>query len=211
MDRLQAIAERALGHLEEKNVARDRALQTSRTLIRHCAHGIRAVHRGETPAARQELAEARRLVGLLRSELSTYPDLYHSGYAQDALKEYAEASIVFALVEGADLPDPESLGVEVAAYLGGLAETVGELRRRTLDLLRNDRMEEAERMLAAMDDIYDLLVTVDYPDAITGGLRRLTDVARGIVERTRGDLTTSHQQRSLKEALRQAEDRLPRS
>ncbi len=101
--------------------------------------------------------------------------------------------------------------MEVAAYLGGLAETVGELRRRNFDLLRNDRMEEAERMLAAMDDIYDLLVTVDYPDAITGGLRRLTDVARGIVERTRGDLTTSHQQRSLKEALRQAEDRLPRS
>lgn len=208
MDRLQAIGERALSHLEEKNAARDRALQTSRTLIRHCAHSIRAVHRGETDAAGRELEEARRLVGLLRGELEPYPGLYHSGYTQDAFKEFAEASIVFALVEGTPIPDPEALGVEVAAYLGGLGETVGELRRRTLDLLRNDRIAEAERSLAAMDDIYDLLVTVDYPDAITGGLRRITDVARGIVERTRGDLTTSHQQRSLRDALRDAEGRL---
>lgn len=211
MDRLQAIGERALAHLEEKNAARDRALQTSRTLIRHCAHGIRAVHRGETEAAAQELTEARRLVDLLRRELEPYPDLYHSGYTQDALKEFAEASLVTALVGGTQIPDPESLGVEVAAYLGGLGETVGELRRRTLDLLRNDRFDEAERTLAAMDDIYDLLVTVDYPDAVTGGLRRITDVARGIVERTRGDLTTSHQQRSLRTALRDAEGRLHRS
>ena len=208
MERLQAIGERALSHLEEKNAARDRALQTSRTLTRHCAHAIRAVHRGERGPAQDNLDQARELATSLQAELTPYPDLYHAGYSQDALKEFAEANIVYALVAGEALPAPEALGVEYAAYLGGLGEAAGELRRRALDVLRHDGVEEAERLLAAMDDIYDLLVTVDYPDAITGGLRRVTDMVRGVVERTRGDLTTTHQQRALKAALRDVEGRL---
>ncbi len=208
MDILQTIGERALSHLEEKNAARDRALQTSRTLIRHCAHAIRAVHRGERGPAQENIDQARRLVATLKAELQPYPDLYHAGYCQDALKEFAEANIVFALVADEALPAPEALGVEVAAYLGGLGEAAGELRRRALDALRHDGVEEAERLLGVMDDIYDLLVTVDYPDAITGGLRRITDMVRGVVERTRGDLTTTHQQRALKAALRDVEGRL---
>ena len=208
MDGLQAIGSRALSHLEEKNAARDRALQTSRTLTRHCAHAIRAVHRGERGPAQDNLDQARELATSLQAELTPYPDLYHAGYSQDALKEFAEANIVYALVAGEALPAPEALGVEYAAYLGGLGEAAGELRRRALDVLRHDGVEEAERLLAAMDDIYDLLVTVDYPDAITGGLRRITDMVRGVVERTRGDLTTTYQQRSLKAALRDVEGRL---
>jgi translin len=208
MDSLQAIGERALSHLEEKNAARDRALQTSRTLIRHCAHAIRAVHRGERGPALENIEQARRLASSLQAELEPYPDLYHAGYSQDALKEFAEANIVYALVAGEALPAPETLGVEYAAYLGGLGDAAGELRRRVLDALRHDGVEEAERLLAVMDDIYDLLVTVDYPDAITGGLRRVTDMVRGVVERTRGDLTTTHQQRALKVALRDVEGRL---
>jgi len=208
MDDLQAIGERALGHLEVKNAARDRALQTSRLLIRHCAHAIRAVHRGQRGPAQEELDQARSLAASLKAELQPYPDLYHAGYSQDALKELAEATIVYALVAGEALPSPEDLGVEYAAYLAGLGEAVGELRRRALDVLRQDGVEEAERLLSAMDDIYDLLVTVDYPDAITGGLRRITDMVRGVVERTRGDLTTTYQQRALKAALRDVEGRL---
>jgi len=208
MDSLQAIGERALSYLEEKNAARDRALQTSRTLIRHCAHAIRAVHRGERGPAQENIDQARRLASSLQAELEPYPDLYHAGYSQDALKEFAEANIVYALVAGEALPAPETLGVEYAAYLGGLGDAAGELRRRVLDALRHDGVEEAERLLAVMDDIYDLLVTVDYPDAITGGLRRVTDMVRGVVERTRGDLTTTHQQRALKVALRDVEGRL---
>jgi translin len=210
MDNLQSIGERARAHLEEKNAARDEALQLSRTLIRHCAHAIRAVHRDEREPARQELEAARLLVDRLKSGLAPYPDLYFAGYTQDALKEFAEANIVSALVGGEALPEPEALGVDPAAYLGGLGEAAGELRRRTLDVLRHDGIEEAERLLAAMDDIYDLLVTVDYPDAITGGLRRITDMVRGVVERTRGDLTTTHQQLALKSALRDVDGKLGR-
>jgi translin len=157
------------------------------------------------------LAEARQIVDAIRADLAPYPDLYHAGYTQDALKEYAEASIVYALVGGEPLPEPEAIGVEYAAYLNGLGEAAGELRRRCLDIIRHDHSEEAERLLGAMDDIYSLLVTVDYPDAITGGLRRTTDLVRGVTERTRGDVTTSLRQQRLQEALKEYEVRRMKS
>lgn len=208
MEKLDEIGERILAHLDSKNAARDRALGRSRTLIRHCATSIRAAHRDDRKLALEHIEEAKEIKEALREDLQPYPDLYHAGYTQDALKEYAEASIVYALLSGEALPDPDEIGVEYAAYLGGLGEATGELRRRTLDILRKDRTEEAEQLLEMMDEIYGLLVTVDFPDAITGKLRRLTDVVRGIVERTRGDLTTSLRQAELKSALRSVEDRL---
>jgi translin len=211
MDQLDEIGERVRQQLEDKNAARDLALQHSRTLIRHCATAIRAVHRDDRPQAEQELNQAKDLRDRLRSDLEAYPDLYHAGYTQDALKEYAEARIVYALVGGEALPAPEALRVEVAAYLGGLGEAAGELRRRVLDILRHGELDEAERLLGEMDDIYGLLVTLDFPDAITGGLRRITDMVRGVTERTRGDLTTSVQQRQLQEALQAVEKKLDRS
>jgi translin len=147
------------------------------------------------------------IVTSARWRLSTSPRPAKSpppsaGYTQDALKEFAEANIVYALVGDEPLPEPEAIGVEYAAYLNGLGEAAGELRRRCLDIIRHAHSDEAERLLAAMDDIYSLLVTVDYPDAITGGLRRTTDMVRGVTERTRGDITTSLRQYQLQEALR---------
>jgi translin len=211
MDALDEIGERVRQQLEDKNAARDRALQHSRTLIRHCATAIRAVHRDDRTQAEAELTQAKELRDRLRSDLQDYPDLYHAGYTQDALKEYTEARIVYALIGGETLPTPEALQVEVAAYLGGLGEAAGELRRRVLDILRHGELNEAERLLGAMDDIYGLLVTLDFPDALTGGLRRTTDMVRGVVERTRGDLTTSVQQRKLQAALKAVEQKLDRS
>jgi len=211
MDGLDGIGDRVRQQLEDKNAARDRALQHSRTLIRHCATAIRAVHRDDRAQAMDELNLAKELRDRLRLDLKDYPDLYHAGYTQDALKEYAEARIVYALVGGDALPTPEALQVEVAAYLGGLGEAAGELRRRVLDILRHRELDEAERLLSAMDDIYGLLVTLDFPDALTGGLRRITDMVRGVTERTRGDLTTSVQQRQLQAALQAVEKKLDRS
>jgi translin len=199
---LDTIAEHVLSALAAKNAARDRALDQSRMLIRHCAHAIRAIHRDEREAAREHIREAGQLADSLRRDLAPYPDLFHAGYTQDALKEYAEAHIVLAITGDEPLPPPEAIGVEHAAYLNGLGEAAGELRRRCLDIIRHDHSEEAERLLAAMDDIYALLVTVDYPDAITGGLRRTTDMVRGVTERTRGDLTTSLRQQRLQAALK---------
>lgn len=208
MDHIEEIAERIRKSFESRTAARDRALAQTRLLTRHCANAIRAVHREEYQLADENLAQARGLAGLLQSELEAYPDLFHSGYTQDALKEYAEASIVYALVRDLPLPSPEALSLEHATYLQGLAEAVGELRRRCLDLLRLGHSQEAERLLSCMDDIYTVLVTMDYPDAITGGLRRLTDIARGVTERTRGDMTISRRQEQLERSLQRLENKL---
>jgi translin len=208
MGQFDGIAEAIHQAFEERTSARDRALAQARTLTRHCANAIRAIHRDERALAQEHLAEARQLVHFLHTYLTDYPDLYYAGYTQDALKEFAEASLVYALVLSEPVPSPAELNLENATYLQGLAEAAGELRRRCLDLLLKSNPQEAGRLLEVMDDIYSILVTMDYPDAITGGLRRLTDVARSIIERTRGDLTISLRQGHLEESLRQLESRL---
>jgi translin len=202
---LGTIVEAIRARLERKNEVRDAALKRSRKVIRQCSLAIRAVHRGERDRVAAELAAARGLVGELRESLHPYPDLYHAGYTQDALKEFAEANLVRGLIADEQLPSPDDLEIEDAAYLGGLGEAAGELRRQSLDALRMEEYEKAELLLAAMDEIYGLLVTIDFPDAITGGLRRTTDMVRGVTERTRGDLTTSLQQYQLRQALEKAE------
>lgn len=206
--KLEEIAEKIHHSFESCTEERDRALAQARTLTRHCANAIRAIHRDEYTLARQHLEEASQLVKSLRTNLKEYPDLFFAGYTQDALKEYAEAALVFALIDNNDVPSPDSLLLEPATYLQGLAEAVGELRRRCLDMLLKDKPDEAVRLLGEMDDIYAILVTMDYPDAITGGLRRLTDVARGIIERTRGDITLSLRQERLENSLHELETRL---
>jgi translin len=208
MDGLEEISDRILEYLEKKNNARDHALKNSRATIRHCSTAIRAIHRQERETALADLAKAKTLLASIKADLEPYPDLYHAGYTQDAQKEYAEANIVLALIWEDPLPSPEQLAVEYAAYLGGLAEAAGELRRRTLDVLRQGDEEQAERLLASMDEIYGLLVTVDFPDAITGNLRRTTDMVRGVTERTRGDLTTFVQQHKLQDALTSLENKI---
>jgi translin len=195
----------ARAELDRKNAAREHALRWSRELVRTCANSIRAVHRHEFGSAESLLAEAHGLNEQICRALADHSDLYWAGYVQDAQKELVEACCTFALVRGEPLPDPVALGVAPAAFLNGLAEAVGELRRYTLDLLRRGEAEGCERLLNAMDDIYSLLVTLDYPDALTGGLRRSTDNARGILEKTRGDLTLALRQEALVEALRSAE------
>jgi translin len=208
MQHLDQIAERIRRSFDARTEARDHTLTQTRKLTRHCANAIRAIHRDERDLAAQNLDEARRLAESLRNNLSGYPDLYYTGYTQDALKEYAEASITCALLQDGVLPAPEELSLEPATYLQGLAEAAGELRRSCLDILRHGHSEEAERLLSYMDDIYAVLVTMDYPDAITGGLRRLTDIVRGVTERTRGDMTISLRQEQLEKSLQHLETRL---
>lgn len=208
MQNLDDIAERIRQSFETRTSVRDQALTRARTLTRHCANAIRAIHRDERTNAQEHLDAARNLAETIHHELSGFPDLYYTGYTQDALKEYAEANTVFALVYDEPLPSPDELRLEYATYLQGLAEAAGELRRRCLDILRDGHSEEAERLLSHMDDIYSVLVTMDFPDAITGGLRRLTDIVRGVNERTRGDMTLSVRQEHLEQSLKRLEKRL---
>jgi translin len=209
MEELSAIAERLRAELAARSAARDAALAASRDLTRHCSECIRAAHRREWNAVEVKLGIIAGVAGSLKAGVASYPELYHSGYVQDALKETVEAHATVAILRGDGLPDPAALGVEPSTYLHGLAEAATELRRTILDLLRlsDEHAAEAERLLTAMDAIYDQLVTFDFPDAITRDLRRQTDIVRGVLERTRGDLTTTLRQLRLQEALRRFEER----
>ncbi|HEY3342238.1 MAG TPA: haloacid dehalogenase [Anaerolineae bacterium] len=205
---LSAISERIRADFVAKTAARDAAVTVSRELIRYCSMAIRASHRDEWEEAERLVGEAVRVSKELISHVKPYPELYYTGYTQDAMKELCEAKITLAMAQGKDFPTPDEIGAEYAAYLNGLAEAAGELRRRSLDKIRSGHSQESERLLAAMDDIYDVLVTMDFPDAITSGLRRNTDMVRGVLERTRGDITVSYREAELKTAMDELRQRL---
>jgi translin len=204
---LDDIATRARAHFEDKNRAREGALSRSREVIRSSANTIRAIHRRDFALATRLLADARSALETATASVAAFPDVQYAGFVHDAQKEYAEASTVLAILRGDSLPGPEEVGVDWPAYLNGIGEAIGELRRFLVDGLRRNDLAAGDALLQAMDDIYDVLVTIDYPDGMTGGLRRTTDVARGILEKTRGDLTVAARQDRLEHLLRAVESR----
>jgi translin len=195
------LTERIRVQLDAKTAAREQGLSSSRSAVRACGNAIRAMHRYEFDTARTLMDEALSQLNVARTALADHPDMLHAGFVHDAEKEYAEARITFALVTQEPLPSPDDVSVPPSAFLKGMAESIGELRRHLLDLMRKRELKRCEELLGAMDDLYFVLVSMDYPDGITFGLRRLTDVARSIIERTRGDFTTSTIQYELRDAL----------
>ncbi len=208
MNELDITAETIRRYMEQVDGARDLADKRSRSLIALCARTIRAIHREEWDAAESLLAEARTATDDLVGGVRDYPELYFAGYTQDAVKEFVEGNLVYAMVRGRPLPTPEDLGSEPNTWLNGLAEAASELRRRILDLLRHGETAEAERLLDAMDHIYSTLVTFDFADQITGGLRRRTDALRAVFERTNGDVANSYRSTQLEAALKSLELKL---
>ena len=204
-DNLDSIAERIRLVLSERDAAREKALPLCREVIRHCSQAIRTVHRQEFERAQELLKSARSLLDKIEQAVAEHNELGNTGFVRDAQKEFAEGSITLALVTGKPLPSPDELDVDLAAYLNGLGEAVGELRRYLLDSMRKGDLSQGEEILSAMDDIYSTLVTIDFPDAITGGLRRTTDMVRGVLERTRSDLTLVIRQKELEIKLEKFE------
>ena len=200
-DNLDSIADRIRLSFSAKDAAREKALPLCRETIRHCSNAIRAIHRQEFDQAEGLLRQARNLLDEAKQAVAAYNELSNTGFIRDAQKEFAEGSITLALVTGSRLPDPDELNIDSAAYLNGLGEAVGELRRYLLDSMRRGDLSRGEELLEAMDDIYSILVTIDFPDAITCGLRRTTDMVRGVLERTRSDLTLVISQKDLKDRL----------
>lgn len=207
-DQLSDIVESIREDLTVTNELRDATLRRSRALIRSCAHSIRAIHRHDWDEATTLLDRARTEATDMVEPLRDHPALYHAGYTQDALKELVEAHLVYAVVRGEEPPTPDDLMVRGSTYLKGMGEAGTEMRRFVLDLMRRGQVEEAEPYLDFMDNVYSLLTTIDFPDAITDGLRRQTDVLRNVLERTRGDLTMGIRQDQMRSALRSFEDRL---
>jgi translin len=200
-ENLDSYADRIRANLEKKDAAREKVLPLCRELIRYASITIRAIHRQEFEQAKQLLAEGKKVREALEQGVKEWEELRYHGFVRDAQKEYTEANAVFALVTGEPLPDPDRLNVEYTAYLNGLGDTVGELRRYLLDSMRHHDLSRCEELLSAMDDIYTTLVTMDFPDAITGGLRHTTDQVRGILEKTRGDITMAVTQKDLEDKL----------
>jgi len=207
-DNLDSIADQLRLNLSAIDAAREKALPLCREVIRHCSNAIRAVHRQEFDQAKELLESARNLLDEAKQAVAAYTELNHAGFIRDAQKEFAEGSITLALVTGEKLPRPDELGIDSAAYLNGLGEAVGELRRYLLDNLRKGDLSRGEELLSAMDDIYNTLVTMDFPDTVTGGLRRTTDMVRGVLERTRSDLTLVIRQKDLENRLEKFEGNL---
>ncbi len=200
-DNLDSIADHIRESLSAKDAAREKALPLCREAIRHCSRAIRAVHRQEFDQAKGLLQSAHKLLEEAEQSVAMYSELSNTGFIRDAQKEFAEGSITLALVTGKQPPDPSELGIDSAAYLNGLGEAVGELRRYLLDSMRKGDLSRGEEFLGAMDDIYNILVTMDFPDAITGSLRHTTDAVRSILERTRSDLTLVIRQKDLEQKL----------
>jgi translin len=200
-DNLDSIAEQIRLSFSAKDTAREKVLPLCREVIRYCSNAIRAVHRQEFDQAKELLQSARNLLNQIEQIVTDYGELRATGFIKDAQKEFAEGSITLALVTGNQPPTPDELGIDFTAYLNGLGEAVGELRRYLLDSMRRGDLSRGEELLSAMDDIYNILVTMDFPDAITGGLRHTTDMVRGVLEKTRSDLTLVIRQKNLEERL----------
>lgn len=208
MENISKIAEDIRAELDAKNRVREEALRLSREIVRLSANSIRASHRADFEEARNLMDQARAKVLDTKELLSDQRDIYYTGYVQDGQKEYAEAELTMAIIRDQPLPSHEQLGVECAPYLNGFGEAIQECRRHILDIVRQGKLDRAEEVLQVMDEGYYTLVTFDYPDAVTGGLRRTTDMVRGVLERTRGDLTVSLGERQLKQSIDQAIGRL---
>ena len=208
-DNLDAIAEKLRTGLSDQDAVREKMLPLSREVIRYCSQAIRALHRQEFAEAEALLRSASDLLMDVEKTVYGYDEFLNTGAFRDAQKEYAEGCITLAVVKGEPVPHPDELAVGPAAYLNGMGEAVGELRRYLLDGMRRGDLSRGEELLSAMDDIYSVLVTMDFPDAITGGLRRTTDNVRGIMEKTRGDLTLAAQNRELEGKLNDFHKRLP--
>ncbi len=202
------VAEEARQALQAKFEARERGLTLSREAVRNSANAIRAVHRNEWERAAELLAAAREAIRAAQRALAPHPDVLFAGFVHDAEKEVVEAAATYALLHGDALPLPADLGAQWNAYLHGIGEACGELRRYLLDLLRQGRVDSCEPILRMMDDIYSALVTIDFPDGMTAGLRRTTDMVRGVLEKTRGDLTVAVRQQQLEAHLARVQQAL---
>ena len=198
---LTNIGNNAIEQLSNRNRDREEGLSVSREVIRLSANAIRAVHRSDYDEASRLISSASDRLQAAEHIRSDSPLIYNAGFLNDARKEFTEANITLAVISGKDIPTAEELGIDPPAYLNGMAEVIGELRRYILDGLRKDSVGRCEELMEVMDEIYGVLVTVDFPEAVTGGLRHTTDAMRAVLERTRGDLTIALRQRALEAQL----------
>lgn len=209
---LEEISARIRENFEVKDSIRENGLKISREIVRECRAATFALHSLDFEKANNNIKAAENSLEKLEVIFKEHADIYYAGYVEHAQQEYSEVSVLRSLMieegEMKSIPSPDELRVEYAAYLNGLGDVVGELRRHILDLIRRDSFDKAEVFLGIMEDIHATLMDFDYPDAITKGLRRKTDVSRGLIEKTRGDVVNAIRQKKLETAMLNLESRL---
>jgi translin len=205
-DDLSVIGTAVIEELTERNRDREQALSVSREVIRFSANAIRAVHRGAFDDAKELIANGDARLREADHIRESSPSIFNAGFMNDARKEFTEANVTLAVISGADIPSISDLKVDAAAYINGMAEVIGELRRYILDALRRDAVDGCPEFMDIMDEMYSVLVTIDFPEGVTSGLRHNTDAMRGVLERTRGDLTMALRQHSLEARLAEWEN-----
>lgn len=207
---LEEISVRIRENFEAKDRIREEGLKISREIVRECRTASFALHGQDFEKADKNIKIAGKALEKLEILFEGHADIYHAGFVEHAQQEYSEVAVLSSLLkeEGDRFPFPEELRVEYAAYLNGLGDVVGELRRHVLDLIRKESFEKAEIFLDIMENIHAMLMDFDYPDAITRGLRRKTDVSRSIIEKTRGDVVNAIGQKKLEIAMQNLESRL---
>lgn len=208
---LEGISVHIRANFEAKDAVREDGLKISREVVRECRTASFALHGEDFEKANASIKAAGKALEKLEILFRGHADIYHAGFVEHAQQEYSEVSVLYSLLkeEGEKrIPSPDELKVEYAAYLNGLGDLVGELRRHVLDLIRKESFERAEVFLGIMENIHAMLMDFDYPDAITRGLRRKTDVSRALIEKTRGDVVNAIGQKKLELAIRNLEIRL---
>ena len=205
MRNLDAIMEEIETELDEKDAVRELALKSSRAITRLAGRALRGLYRSENPT--EPLNDAKEEASKLRALLAEHMDLFHSGFVENAFQELCEACITISLVNGEDLPRPRELGVTNSSYILGLGDSVGELRRFALEALRSGKIDEAVSYLGMMEEIYSALMRFDYPTALVA-IKRKQDIARSLLERTRGEIAVASRGRQLEKKIEELEKKL---
>ena len=205
---LKSILEKIQEELRKREGVREEVQKDMRRATRLSKQAILFTHQERFEDAKNLLEEAGRIFSKLREASKGHPDLFHSGLVSAAFEEYAEAYTLLMLIEEDRFIGPEELGIPVISYVLGLGDVVGELRRRALDSIRKGKVEAAEKCLETMEHIYSELSAMDDAYLLVSGLRRKCDVARRLIEITRGDVTIEARRSALERSILKLEETL---
>ncbi len=190
MKNLDGIIEKIENHIGEKEKVREDALKASRDIIIFCRKGIQQLHRNQMEEAESYMKQASSRLAQLYEITMGHADVFHTGFVENAAQEYVEIQCLYNIMKGVDLPDPDAIQTTYSAYLLGLCDVVGELRRGALDFMLEGNTQKANEYLGYMDRIYDAIMSFDYPSALVP-IKKKQDMVRSLIEKTRGELVVS--------------------
>jgi len=200
MKNLDKIAEAIAEKLNEKDDLREETLKNCREIIRNSRKGIKNIHENKIEEAEEYIGEAEKILEETKKKIENHPDILTAGYMENAMQEVAEAEIFMAIMKNKDIPSPEEIGVSYTSYLMGMADVVGELRRRGVYLMKNGSIGEVEEILSIMEEICDRIGEFDYPSGLLP-IKRKQDVIKKVLEKMRGEVAIFKKTKELESKM----------